>query len=39
MGKSVLRRKNMAIKVVTLDQADLTILPDSISYYEDNILK
>lgn len=29
----------MAIKVVSLDQTDLTILPDSISYYEDNILK
>lgn len=29
----------MAIKVVNLDQTDLTILPDSISYYEDNILK
>ena len=29
----------MAIKVVSLDQSDLTLLPDSISYYEDNILK
>ena len=29
----------MAIKVVNLDQTDLTLLPDSISYFEDNILK